>query len=117
MLSSRVSVDTMFTGTRTYNQAVRVYKILYEAFLWILLKRFERAYPGQTEAMQNLLENFDDSSDFNRLASSEELQDYCTDLITFKDKLADESMLGKFWLSFLEMSEVLLNVNVNGIFI
>ena len=110
MVVAEGSVDTMFTGTRAYKRAVRVYKILYETFSRILLEKFERAYPAQSEAMQNLLENVDDSSDFNRLASSEELQDYCTELINLKDKLAEDSMLGKFWLSFLEMCEVLLNI-------
>ena len=110
MVVAEGSVGTMFTGTRAYKRAVRVYKILYEAVSRMLLKIFERAYPAKSEALQKLLERVDDSSDFNRLASSEELQDYCTNLITFKDKLAEDSMLGKFWLSFLEMCKVLLNL-------
>ena len=32
MVVAEGSVDTMFTGTRAYKRAVRVYKILYETF-------------------------------------------------------------------------------------
>ena len=39
------SVGTMFSGTRSYKRATRVYKIIYEAFSRILLKDFEDAHP------------------------------------------------------------------------
>ena len=110
MIVAEGSTDTMFTGTRAYKRAVRVYKILYEALSRLLLQKFDKVYTITSGALLKILENADDLSDFDPLVSSKELQNYCTDLLTFKDKLAEDSLLAKFWLSFLEMCEVLLNL-------
>ena len=41
MIVAEGSVDSMFSGTRSYNRAVRIYKIVYEAFLRIFQNEFE----------------------------------------------------------------------------
>ena len=106
------SVDTMFSGSHFYNRAVRVYKILYEAFLKILLDDFEIVYISDCNDMQRYLRsvNDDDESDFVRLIASKELRDYCTNLINFEENLAQGSNLARLWLSFLEVIEILLNM-------
>jgi len=98
MIVAEGSVDTMFTGTRAYKRAIRIYKILYEAFSRILLEEFEARNVPVSDQMLQLLQ---DKDDYNEILSSKELQEYCTHLITFKDELAERSILGKFWLSFL----------------
>ena len=107
MLVAEGSVDTMFSGSRAYKRAVRAYKILYESFSRIMLEKFEEEYADSAKALQNILEN---SEDHNDVASSKELQDYSNDLLTFKEKMAGKSNLAKFWFSFLEMCELLLNI-------
>ena len=98
------SVDTMFTSSRAYKRAISTYKILYEAFSRILLDDFELAQTTECSEVYR-----DKSYDFNELLESKELQEFCTSLITCKDNLAERSTLAKFWMSFLEMTEVLLN--------
>ena len=39
-----------------------------------------------------------------------ELRDYCTKLIDFKENLAKKSDYARFWFSFLEIIEILLNL-------
>ena len=106
------SVDTMFFGSRSYNRAIRVYKILYEAFSRILLYDFEIVYISECNDIQKYFLNISDDEeyDFNMLLSSIELRNYCTRLINFKENLAQRSDLSKFWLSFLEVTEILLNL-------
>ena len=55
--------------------------------------------------------NDNDESDFIRLLASKELRDYYTNFIHFKENLAQRSDLAQFWLSFLEVIEILLNRN------
>ena len=104
------SVDTMFSGSRAYKRAIRAYKIIYDAISRLLLKEFEAAHPDSTAAMQKYLESVTEESDFNIIKSSEELSKYCNDFVCFKDELAEKNMLAKFWLSFLDMIEVLFNL-------
>ena len=110
MIVAEGSTDTMFSGSRAYNRAIRVYKILYESFSRILLDDFELVHTEECNKLQPYLESADDNDSLRELHSSEELQDYCTKLITYKEKLSDESNLARFWTSFLEIIEVLLNL-------
>ena len=104
------SVDTMFSGSRSYKRAIRIYKILYESFSRILCEEFEMECGSECNEIFQILDDIDESYDFNDLLESNELHTYCTSLITYKDSLAEKSSLSKFWLSFLEMVEVLLNI-------
>ena len=100
----------MFTGTRAYKRAVRSYKLMYEAIFQLLLKEFELAYPVTAKEMKTYLEQLKDESNFNTMASSETLVKYCNDLVEFKDKIGQQNDLTTFWLSFLDITETLLNL-------
>ena len=102
------SVDTMFSGSRAYKRAVRAYKILYDSFSSLLLEKFKKEYPETVKDLYDSIgtENIDD---FN-IVSSKEMQEYSNKLVTFKEKLADKGDPAKFWLSFLEMCELLFNI-------
>ena len=105
------SVETMFSGSRAYKRAARVYKIMYEVFSRILMEKFEDSHKETALALNTVLEDFDKASDdFNSIASCQELQNYSNELITFKENLAKESNLAKFWFSFLDMCEILFNL-------
>ena len=104
------SLHTTFTGSRAYKRSIRPYKILYEAFSWILLDDFELAHTTECSEVHHVIDGVDESYDFNELLESKELQEFCTSLITYKDNLAERSILAKFWISFFEMIEMLLNL-------
>ena len=110
MLVAEGSVDTMFSGSRAYKRAARVYKILYEAFSRILCEKFEQSNQEVAAAVSAVLETHEESIDFNEVISSAEFLNYSNELINFKDKLAEESNLAKYWISFLDMCETLLNL-------
>ena len=84
---------------------VRVCKIFYKAFSRILLYDFEMVYFSECSDIQHCLHVVD----FDRLLSSKELFD-CTKLINFKVNLAQRSNLAQFWLSFLQVIEILGNL-------
>ena len=112
MIVAEGSVDTMFNGSRAYNRAARSYKILYEAFSRILLDDFELVFPLESNKLQQTLQNVDDDfvSSFGTHLSRQELHSYCTNLITFKESMAKQSELARFWFSFLDIVVILLNI-------
>ena len=101
------SVDTMFIGTRGYKLTIRVYKKIYEAFSRILLKDFEDAHPDTASTMRQYLEDVTADFYFNFMSENDEMSQYLNDLVTFKEKLCTTSNLAKFWISFLDMIELL----------
>ena len=103
------SVDTMFSGTRAYKHAIRVYKIICKAFSRILLKDFEDAHPDTTSTMRQYAEDVTEDSDLNFMSESDEMSQYCNNFVTFKEKLCTTCNLVKFWISFLDMIELLFN--------
>ena len=107
---AEVSVEAMLTGSRAYKRAIRTCKIMYEAFSRILLDDFELAHTTECSEVHCVIDGVNKSYDFNELIESKELQEFCTSLITYKDNPAERSTLAKFWISFLEMIEVLLNL-------
>ena len=64
----------------------------------------------QRVIVHRVIDGVDESYDFNELFESKEPQEFCTSIITYKDNLAERSTLVKFWISFIEMTEVLLNL-------
>ena len=100
----------MFTGLWAYKRAICTYKILYEAFSRILLDNFELAHTIECGEVHRVIDGVGKWYDLNELLKSKELQEFCTSLIICKDNLAERSKLAKFWISFLEMIEVLLNL-------
>ena len=67
------SVDTMFSGTRAYKHAIRVYKIIDKAFSGILLKDFEDAHPDTISKMRQYVEDVTEDSDLNFMSESDEM--------------------------------------------
>jgi len=109
VLVAEGSVDTMFSGSRAYKRAVRAYKILYESFSRLLLEKFAIKYPATVKALHDNIgpAAFDD---FNGVVTSKEMQQYSNDLTLFKESLAEQGKLAKFWLSFLDMCELLFDI-------
>ena len=70
------SVDTMFTGSWAFERAIHTYKILYEAFSWILLDDFELAHTAECSEVHHVIDGVDESYDFNELLESKELQEF-----------------------------------------
>ena len=70
------------------------------------------AYISESNDMQRYLHDVsdDDKIDLNRVLSSKELHEYCTKLMYFKENLAQRNDLARFWPSFLEIIEILLNL-------
>ena len=96
-----------FSGLRnsnSYNQD------LYETFFWILLDEFELVHTTECSKVHRVIDDVDESYDFNELLESKELQEFCTSLIPYKDNLPERSTLEKFWIIFFEIIEVLLNL-------
>ena len=67
------SLDTMFTGSRAYKRAIRIYKILYEAFSWTLLDDFELVHTTECSNVRRVIDGVDESYDFRELLESKEL--------------------------------------------
>lgn len=74
MIVAEGSVDGMFSGTRSYNRAVRVYKVLYNMFLKIFQNKFEVENPEFTKAVHQRLANIDDLLDSEQILASPKLQ-------------------------------------------
>ena len=68
------------------------------------------AHTAECSEEHRVIDGVDESYDFSKLLEIKELQEFCTSLITYKDNLAERSTLAKFWISFLEMIEVLLKL-------
>ena len=98
VLVAEGSVDTMFSGSRAYKRAVRVYKILYESFSRLLLEKFTKEHPETVEALYSRIgETIDD---YAAVVSLKEMQEYSNKLVSFKESLTGKGNLAKFWLSF-----------------
>ena len=74
VIVTKGSVNSMFSGTRPYNGAVRVCKILHEAFLRIFQNEFEVENPEITNAVHQKLANIDDPFDSEQIVSSPKFQ-------------------------------------------
>ena len=110
MVVAEGPIDSMFSGTRSYNRALRIYKILHEAFLRIFQNEFEVENPEVTNAVHQRLANIEDPFDSEQILASPELQQYTTQFIVFKDALWEASDLTTFWKSFLDMVKILFNL-------
>lgn len=82
---------------------VRIYKILFEAFLRIIQNEFEVENLEVTNAVHQRLANNDDLFDLEQILVSPELHQYTTQFIIFKDSLWEFSDLAKFCKTFWDM--------------
>ena len=95
---SEGSVDQALCG-KMYNRGVRCYKLMYEA---IVRRVLEEMKIGTDEII-------DDHQSFEEVRSGQSFVKKYTDFINFREALEKGEPLQKFWMSFLEMTELLLN--------
>ena len=102
----------MVGGSRAYNRAIRTHKILYEAFYRILMDDFELGYPTECNKVREVVSTEEDKlvQGCITILSSKDFHNYCMELTTFKEQMAKSSDLAKFWLSSLDIIEILLKL-------
>ena len=74
MIAAERSIGSIFSGTQSYNWVVRIYKILYEAFLRIFQNEFEVENIEVINAVHQRPANIDDPFDSEQVLASPELQ-------------------------------------------
>ena len=94
---SEGSVDQALCG-KQYNRGVRCYKLMYEAVMRRVLEEMKMDSAGIM---------YDE--DFKEIQSSQTFTKKYTEFLDFRERLEKGQPLQKFWMSFLEMSEILLN--------
>ena len=95
---SEGSVDQALCG-KMYNRGVRCYKLMYKA---IVRRVLEEMKISTDEIMDN-------HQSFEEACSGQSFVKKYTDFINFREALEKRKPLQKFWMSFLEMTELLLN--------
>ena len=105
------SIDKALSG-KMYNRGVRMYKLMYEA---VSMKVLENMKLGVDEVNPDRIQHITSLDisrlDFDTIWSEKNLKDVYNDYIEMRIKLSsnEESALQQFWVSFLEMVELLLN--------
>lgn len=94
---SEGSVDQALCG-KQYNRGVRCYKLLYESVMRRVLEEIKM------EAGDIIY-----IDEFENIQSNEDFIKKYTEFLDFREALENGSPLQRFWMSFLEMSEILLN--------
>ena len=112
LVISEGSSDKALCG-KMYNRGVRMYKLMYEA---ITRKVFD--YMESMEGVDGFkgledftvdLSNGTANMEYDALWECDELQKHYNSFLDAKGKLEDGTPLQQLWMSFLEMTEVLLN--------
>ena len=111
------STERALTG-KMYNRAVRCYKLMYEALMRLLNDKFHSEMEGNEEKVCaqnetllkiNELRQSLNQEKFEEIRHSDELRKYKNMLMDFRTKIeSNGGDLCKFWLSFLDMVNVLL---------
>ena len=111
------SVDRALSG-KMYNRAVRCNKLFYEALHRLLLQKMEESVNSIEEQLviddvyENIVTFKDDMNEnvFTALKESNEIKRFHESFIDSKNSLVTTgSTLAQFWLTYLEMIELLLN--------
>lgn len=99
------SVDKALSG-KMYNRGVRMYKIMYEA----VMRRVLDSIPTTKEEDDWIEANLDiENLNFDTAWDSEIMRKKYNDFLDTREKLEAGEPLQQFWMSFLEMVELLLN--------
>ena len=105
------SVDKALSG-KMYNRGVRLYKLMYEA---VSIKVLEHMKLGVDEHKSDYIRHITSTDltklDYDAVLSEEGLKDVYNDYIEARAKMSGKEgcALQQFWMSFLEMVELLLN--------
>lgn len=106
------SVDSALRG-KSYNRGVRMYKLFYEALQRLLIDQLmESGKCGRVDEVcsQLVLEEIDEQV-YNTLDADKNIERYFNNYTDLKDQIKkSEFSLPKFWISYIEMVELLLNV-------
>ena len=111
------SIERALTG-KMYNRAVRCYKLMYEALMRLLTDKFHSEMEGNEEKMCaqneaslkiNELRQSLNQEKFEEIRDSDKFRKYKDMLMDLRIKIeSNAGDLCKFWLSFLDMVNVLL---------
>ena len=109
------SIERVLEG-KNYNRAVRLHKMVYEALFRTLLNNFEASLPAHaTDTFQQkeiLIEKFKLNpckDEFEEIFMSKEFREWNDLLVTHMNEMKNISDLEKFWLTYLDLCELLLN--------
>ena len=111
------SVDKALAG-KMYNRSVRSCKLVYEALSRLLIAKMETSYENDEEKHQIIASVQEEISSFAADISAETFsclvdtgcfRSYSNLLVDYKANLSANGGLAKFWLTFLDMVELLLN--------
>ena len=104
------SVDKALNG-KQYNRAVRLHKCVYEAPMRLLLKDFESSTHSFPAVNLEKLKLNPNQEDFERVMNSREFREFRDQFHVFVQGTREKgSLLGRFWLSYLEFCELMLNL-------
>ena len=112
------SIDSVLNG-KNYNRAVRLHKIVYEALMKLLVNKFEGSLSSEEDKiiLENHLtamENFKlemSQENFENVLKSDEFVNWFNIFENYIKDLNDNgSDLVKFWLSYLHLYELALNL-------
>ena len=112
------SVDQALSG-KMYNRGIRAYKLMYEALLSIFLENMEEYYENDLwnisfiqdgkAALEELAKDPCDET-YQQFSNSKDFKSYYHLFLDYQTKMrSDGSQLTQFWITFLDMVEVLLN--------
>lgn len=101
------SVESALRG-KSYNRGVRLYKLFYESLQRLLIDRLEDA--AIADKIDTLSDKPLDNEIYNALEQDEDIDDYFNNYTDLKERIKkSDSSLPKFWISYIEMVEILLN--------
>ena len=116
---SEGSVDRALCG-KMYNRSVRSIKVVFEALSRILINEFQQKIEDDIEKkniVNNVMVEIEDlnsnlnQENFEQLMLSEKFSSFTTMWIDFLEDLTENGgELACYWLSFLEMAKILLNL-------
>ena len=104
------SVDKALNG-KQYNRAVRLHKCVYEALMRLLLKELQSSVPSLPDLNLEQLKLELNQEEFERVMNSREFREFGEQFQVYVQGIKEKgSNLGKFWLSYLELCELMLNL-------
>jgi len=103
------SVDSALKG-KSYNRGVRLYKLFYKALQRLLIRKLEGKIAPQVEELFDQFEEFDREV-YDEVQQSQNLQSIFHHYLDLQSKLSNSTFtLQAFWMSFIEMVELLTNI-------
>ena len=106
------SVDSALHG-KSYNRGIRLYKIYYEALNRLLLKQLEDEAPKMYKEFSSHVDQTDtmNAARFEALKSESSFEQLFNSYLNLRIKLGSSNFsLQRFWLSYLEVRELLLSL-------